>query len=151
MDIIVSQIKYELGLYMGEIMIPQLPMLSIDGGEIQVTWGEAQEYARLDDAWFDAVSLKEEDKPPKEVTDALWNANLTERYRLKEKYLPHEKEFYLTQVNLDYLEYIKKGIRESLYHSDICDYDIDNIQIKNHRDFTIVTLQLNLNIPLKTN
>jgi len=134
---------------MGELMVDQLPRLSIDGGKIQVTWGEAQEYKRLHDAWFELVGFKsEENKPLREVWVPLWNAQLTERYRLKEKYLPHIKKFYLPMVELDDIKY---GMQVSLWNSDICEYDIelDAIDIVNEDHFTVVSLKLGLNIPIQ--
>ncbi|MEK6828920.1 MAG: hypothetical protein AABY15_02255 [Nanoarchaeota archaeon] len=139
-----------LGFYMGEYIVhTKLTGLGCDHDcavQVQVTWGEAQELKRLSDTWSEKYH---EDK---EGASQEWNDYIRYRYMLKEKYLPHVLTCRLPKVELDDVEGIKKGLINSLWHSDVCNYSLNSEDINIYNEpydgwsRTVVELKLSLDI-----
>jgi hypothetical protein len=174
-----EQLAYSLGSYLAEYIVDNhMPSLSYSAWTkkvIQVTWGEAEEMKRLNDAWYEkrssektriirenpdlsTVERYEKEKEAHLLSIDEWNALLKQRYVLKEKYLPH-----LLECSVPYIDFsdeeinkeIKRALIESLWETDHCEYSLkeEDILFENisHTEYnitnTIVTLKLDLNPP----
>lgn len=171
---------YSLGALIGEFLISKhIPSLSCNqctNNVIQVTWGEAEEYRRLEEAWYsklhserhklkDVEGLKswEKDNEAQKAAEKEWNENMKYRYILKEKYLPHFIKCDIPHVDFSNEEInnqIKKGLIDTLWDWDFCEWSLDDKDIvfeneewkygedKEHSmRFTYVTLKLSLERP----
>lgn len=139
---------YSLGVYLAEyIMHVYMPSLSCKQwtrNAIQVTWGEAKELKRLEDAWYNkriseerrilkenpglkgAERYKKEQEAHKFSEDE-WNALIKYGYVLKEKYLPHTLKCMVNFIDFSDQEAnkeIKKGFISSMWDSDHCEYSL---------------------------
>lgn len=133
-----KSLQYNLGFLIGEYIISQyLPVLDIchfsTNNVIKTTEEEKAESTRLDDIWYHKL---EEDKRCKVTNLAKKEWIDVRKYNvyLTNKYLPKTLECCIPIViNLDNdLTKIKKGIRTSLWDSDVCEYNInlDKIRIE---------------------
>jgi hypothetical protein len=142
---------YFLGEYMGEYIVSKhLPTLSCDGIKtrrvIQVTIGEADRLKNLEDIWHSYYSKNKDSKEAKES----WNYFRDFSEELSQKYLPHTLRCILPKISFkdSDVESIKNGIKDSLWQSDCCSYeirDIDEIELYNEELCTIVELKLRIN------
>lgn len=120
-------IEYQLGYYVGEyIYHTQLPTLSTDllksRKVIQVTIAEADEYHTLNSKWHKSFN------GDNRVVNPDWEAAKEYRHGLAKKYLPHILECFVPRLefkeDFNMIEF-KKGLRFSLWDSDLCWYKIE--------------------------
>jgi len=147
-----ENIAYSLGEYMGKYIIYNfLPTLSCDyiktNTVIQVTMGEAERLKNLEDVWRSSYYDKSSD--PIE-TQKKWIEFRDFDNSLEQKYLPHILECCLPKIyfNESDLKSIKLGIRMSLWDSDCCAYEIENIEdieLWNIEYRTMLKLKLRIN------
>jgi hypothetical protein len=175
-----TSVYYTLGVYLAKHMmdrhIPSLSCNQCTNNVVQVTWGEAQELERLEDAWLsklnderrnlrdvDGMKSWEKDNKAQEVSKNEWNELMKHRYILKEKYLPHVIKCNVPDVdfsNEKNNEKIKKGMIETLWDWDFCEWSLkeEDIIFENENDtfgandkysmqFSYITLKLDLEAP----
>ena len=143
---------YFLGEYMGEYIIDKcLPTLSCEEiltrRVIQVTIGEADKLKNLGDIWHSFYSINQDSKESKES----WSNYRSFAEELTQKYLPQTLKCFLPLISFkdSDVESIKSGIRDSLWQSDCCSYeirDINNIKLYNDELWTVVELKLRIKI-----
>ena len=144
-------LAYFLGEYMGEYIITKyLPTLSCDEiltrRVIQVTIGEADKLKNLKDIWYSLYFISQDSKESKES----WSVYRSFAEELTQKYLPQTLNCFLPLISFKELdvESIKTGIKDSLWQSDCCYYeirDIDQIKLYNDQFWTVVELKLRNN------
>lgn len=145
-------LEYQLGIYIGEyIVLKYLPTLSIDmirsRNIISVTSEEQREYEELDRAWHDKVSNNRNLPDSSKSAPEEWDALMKFRRKMESKYLPKKLECYLSPLNVNDLEKLKKGIMSSLWGCDMSYYNCsktDDIEIVFDEDgyFTKIILTL---------
>lgn len=171
---------YSLGEFIAEYLISRhIPSLSCNQctrNVIQVTWGEAEEQRRLEEAWFskrteekyklrNTEGLKdwEMDNEAHRLSENEWNENMKYRYILKEKYLPHFIKCRIPHVdfsNEEINKQIKEGLKAALWDWDFCEWSLadedivfENEELKygDNDEYssveTYVTLKLDLERP----
>ena len=136
--------EYQLGWYVGnEIVSRTLPTLSVDMLQtrncIKVSNDEELEAKRLNDVWY--ANYDENVK-----NDSNWIALRKYHAMLEEKYLPQVLECHIAPLNVENMDEFKRGVRGSLWDSDLCHYDItdnDSIEVLDDEDgyFTIIKLK----------
>lgn len=131
----------QLGWFVGEtIVYNNLPTLStsIMGGRnvINVSEEDTLENKSLEEQWFKNRTNDDGKKN--------WDMFHQHNKMLEKKYLPNPLKCLVPLLNIEDMDDFKKGLRSSLYHSDICSYNIDNINIYDDKDyyFTIIELKL---------
>jgi len=157
-----NSIEFNLGVYLAEHIIARnIPSLSNNQctrNIIQVTSGEADEYQRLEDAWYskrtsEEIRLRKERKEEKltnvesysvtqeahKLSEDEWNAQMKYRYMLKEKYLPHTLKCrvpYIDFSNEEVNKKIKKGFIASMWDWDFCEWSLkeEDIVFENETD-----------------
>lgn len=157
-----NSIEFNLGVYLAEhIIARKIPSLSHDQctrNVIQVTSGEADEYKRLEDAWYskrtsEESRLKKErkeekltnvenyniDKEVHKLSEDEWNAQMKYRYMLKEKYLPHTLKCRVPDIDFSSEEVnkkIKEGFITSMWNWDFCAWSLkeEDIVFENESD-----------------
>jgi len=110
---------FYLGWYIGEFITSNfLPCLSCDNNTlrpVQISDEEQSEYNKLsEDLCIDRVTR----------TTEGWDKYISYRKILKKKYLPETLKCYVPNFVSDDMEEVKRGIRESLWDSDVCSYQI---------------------------
>lgn len=110
---------FYLGWYIGEFITGHfLPGLSCDDNtlvQIKISDEEQVEYDKLSqDLTIDRVTR----------TPEGWDKYISYRKMLKKKYLPETLKCYVPNFVSDDMEEVKRGIRESLWDSDVCNYQI---------------------------
>lgn len=115
----VHSMDYYLGCYIGEFIVTHwLPCLSCDHDtlhQIQISDEEQIEYTRIS-GLISIITNEESQK--------RWDDYISYRKMLKKKYLPEILECYVPNFVSENMEDIKRGIRESLWDSDVCNYQI---------------------------
>lgn len=144
---------YYLGILVGKYIISNdLPTLSTDMLKthrvIQVPEEETKEHERLYSEWV--CGEKDEDG-----VNEHWKPHLEYMYYLGEKYLPKELVSRVPKFGLEFVESmdeLKEGIRDALWNSDVCWYNIDSnddVEIKKTDDLAwceVITLKLKIDI-----
>ena len=141
-----TTMEFQLGCYVAEEIIRKdLPCLNVDmihtNKVINVTTEEFAETQRLNKVWYDNY-----DDKLNRGESADWLAVRAYHKELEDKYLPKVLTSYINPINVVDMEEFKKGIRNGLWHSDICHYNIaenSDIDVKYDDDyyFTIITLK----------
>lgn len=136
--------EYQLGWYVGEMIVTRyLPTLSVDMLQtrncIKVSNDEELEAKRLNDVWYANYDEKVKN-------DSNWIALRKYHAMLEEKYLPPVLECHIAPLNVENMGEFKKGVRDSLWDSDLCHYDItdnDSIEVVGDEGayFTIIKLK----------
>lgn len=136
--------EYQLGRYVGEMIVDKhLPTLNVDmlrtRNCIKVSDDEELEAKRLDDVWH--ANYDERVK-----NDSNWIALRKYHAMLEEKYLPPVLECHITLLNVENMGEFKRGVRDSLWDSDLCHYDItdnNSIEVVDDEDgyFTLIKLK----------
>lgn len=146
--------EYQLGWIIGEVIyMKYLPTLDIDlihsPTVIRVTPEEYKEYVALNEKWESKYIFLDNIITDDESTKDF--ENLKEyRDKMAIKYLPNNLQCsvpLLMPTSLNKLNIIKEGIRDNLWNSDLCWYNIDNndsINIIQEDYFTLITLKLKL-------
>lgn len=121
-----NQVEEQFGYAIGEIIVlTKLPTLNIDGmisrSCIEVSKEEEVTVKILNDKWLESYSIDKNSDDSKKSWSELSNY----RHEMEEKYLPKELECIFFNIFVKDWESFKKGIRASLWDSDICHYDID--------------------------
>ena len=110
---------YYLGCYIGEFIVSHfLPCLSCDNNtniQIKISDEEQTEYDRVSNL----TSLITDEESQKN-----WDQYISYRKMLKKKYLPEILKCYVPNFVSENMEDVKRGIRESLWDSDVCNYQI---------------------------
>jgi len=167
-----KKLAYSIGTYLGEYIIHKhMPSISCNqwtNNVIQVTWGEAQEYRRLEEVHYLKVK-KETERLTKGIVDKSerykkeiearelckkeWNESIKYGYMLNEKYLPHILKMPVPFIDLSDDEFssdVKKSLIDFLWETDFCDYSIDDkdVLFEDYEGiYTLITLKLQLNPP----
>jgi hypothetical protein len=107
----VLSIDFYLGWYIGGFIVSHfLPGLSCDDNtlvQVKVSDEEQIEYDRVS-----------------EDCQKNWDDYISYRKMLKKKYIPEILKCYVPNFVSENMEDIKRGIRESLWDSDVCSYQI---------------------------
>lgn len=141
-----KSLNYDLGFFVGEYIINKfLPTLSISmirtNITIPCTIGEADEYNRLNDLWYEEYQKNKDDNLESWV-------KLREFYtKLQTKYLPHELKCYVYKINPSNMKKFKLGIIDSLWGSDACSYSLspEDIEVDYDDYSTIIIFKLDVN------
>ena len=147
--IVIPSADRQLGYWVGEyIFFKYLPTISSDmmhtRNVIQVSEEDTAECVRLEKIWWDAINDPKNKKNGRGVAPKEWNALLTYRKFLQEKYMPALLECHLHKIYPTDIEEFKTGLAVSLWDCDCCSYhtDSDKITITDDGRFTVITLQL---------
>lgn len=135
--------EYQLGWYVGEMIVTRyLPTLNVDMLQtrncIKVSNDEELEVKRLNDVWYANYDEKVKN-------DSNWIALREYHSMLEEKYLPPVLDCHIQPINVVDLVEFKRGVRDSLWDSDLCHYDIttnDDIEIVDDEDGYFTTIKL---------
>ena len=139
-----KSLDYQLGFIIGDQIVDRyLITLSNERGTrnvIEISSEEQAEYERLHDAWScnynsDIITSAEKE----------WKAYRDYAHFLQKKYLPAKLECHVSRIeSVNDIEELKKGIRNSLWNSDVCCYDTTVIDIEddNIMSFSKVTIYL---------
>jgi hypothetical protein len=141
-----TTLEYQLGSYIGEyIYYKYLPTLSVDSLQsphvIKVSDEEEIEAKRLHDVWW-----KSYDHKNSKSNKVDWDT-LQEYHKMLElKYIPQTLECYVRKLTAKNINELKEGIRDSLWNTDLCHYNLDtndDIVITNEDELysTIITLK----------
>jgi hypothetical protein len=102
---------YYLGWFIGEFIVGHfLPGLSCDNNtlvQVKISDEEQIEYDRLSEDY-----------------QKNWDDYISYRKMLKKKYIPEILKCYVPNFVTENMEDVKRGIRESLWDSDVCSYQI---------------------------
>jgi hypothetical protein len=139
-------LEHQLGYMVGEIIyLKDLPTLNIDMLKtrkvINVTEMEKITFEELEAEWNRNYNSTDE-------INSRWNNMKSYRDSLALKYLPHTLECHIRGIDVKTIKNInefKEGIRISLWDSDLCWYDlknIDSIQLRNDPHALVVILKL---------
>ena len=133
---------FNLGVLIGEYIISHnLPTLDLDifktKNVISTSEDEKIEYNRLN-----ILCFNDKNETPENKFDELKNYYKS----LIRKYFPNELicDIPISLDLNDNINEVKNGIRDSLWNSDVCEYniEIENIDLKTNLGFLLVTLKL---------
>lgn len=136
--------EWQLGYYVGEnIVHDDLPTISVEAGtrkEIPVSLEDELEYKRTEENWYNKT------QHGKVKADDEWKVYQDCRKRLIKKYLPNPLKCYVGILNIHNMEDFKNGLINSLWNSDVCNYNLNPENIKIYDDdevfFTVIELML---------
>ena len=112
----VLSLDHYLGQYIGEFIVSHfLPCLSCDNDTFHPI-----EISGEDQYGYDVVHNKILYKYAQDE----WDEYISYRKMLKKKYLPEILKCYVPNFVSENMEDVKRGIRESLWDSDVCNYQI---------------------------
>ena len=138
--------EFQLGNYVGEEIVRRyLPTLEVDmlqtNTVIPVDPAEKSECERLNSNWFETSQSLGQEGSSKE-----WQELRAYHKMLEDKYLPAEVECHFDPINVVDETDLKRGIVNSLWHSDLCHYkcsdpsDVD-VYLEDSAYFTVVKLK----------
>jgi len=146
-----TNLDNQLGYFVGEyIYFTTLPTLSSDFGTtrncIKVTNEEEDKERDLTSVWHSLYSsTKGSDEDKKEASKNAWEDLLVFRKSLQDKYLPKEISTRVPCLRIDNMEEFKKGLIDSLWNSDVCQYSLnkDDVKVETDENYyhTIITLK----------
>jgi hypothetical protein len=127
-----NSIEYKLGYMVGEfIVVSYLPTLAVDNdcsnNSIEMSEEDTILYKKINRESLEYYKIDEYQN------NVNWSRYMEFRKQMKQKYLPQILECYINiELDVNNID-IKSGIRESLWQSDICNYNIEpeNIVIEN--------------------
>lgn len=136
--------EWQFGFYIGEDIIHHdLPTISVEGGtrnEIPISLEDEMEYKRTEENWYNKT------QHGKVKADDEWKVYQECRKRLIKKYLPNPLKCYRSILNITNMDEFKDGLINSLWNSDVCNYNLnpENIKIYDEDDmyFTVIELTL---------
>ncbi len=134
-------LEYQLGFYIGEQIVDRkLINLSIDMAQgmnvIDVSDEDRLLYEAVESSWHKAT--KEVGK-----SSHAWDDMQSFRREMERKYLPETIDCYFSKVqNVVELDEFKRGIGNAMWDCDRSQYscDINNIEVKDEGDWTIITV-----------
>jgi hypothetical protein len=127
--VVVQSVDFYLGWYIGEFIVKSnLPCLSCDNDTlhpIEISEEELEQYTIINGKLIGKYTQDE------------WDEYISYRKMLKEKYLPKELKCYVPNFVSGNMDEVKRGIRESLWDSDVCNYSTlqENIEIGEEVDW----------------
>jgi len=138
--------EFQLGKYVGkEIVRRYLPTLEVDMLQtntiIPVDPAEKAECERLNSYWFGKSQSLGQEGSSKE-----WQELRAYHKMLEDKYLPAEVECHFDPINVVDETEFKRGIVNSLWHSDLCHYKCSDpsdveVSLEESAYFTVVKLK----------
>lgn len=142
---------YQLGYFVGESIVPNLPTLSIDALQskkvIKVSEEETNENERLYQEWY-TTTRHEKNWDGQSVSgdEQKWEKYYQHNKMLEQKYLPPVFEWGFRLIRINDMDEFKKGLRLSLWDCDMCSYDIEpeNIQIENDIEYGFTEFKFKL-------
>lgn len=133
----------QFGFFVGETIIAKyLPQLSIDtdsGKVVQVSDEDEKKYKDAEKKWFRCDNEEEKQK--------FWLKYYNLRQTLIKKYLPKALICHFDILSIINEDEFKKGLIESLWNSDICEYSLNPDDIKIYDDEKVFFTIIELNLP----